>query len=44
MYRCLNCRKDVELDAKSKRVRCPFCGYRIMLRTKSVTPRRVISR
>ncbi len=42
MYRCLNCKKDVEIIGK--KIRCPFCGFRIITKTAAVSPRRVRAR
>ena len=45
MYRCLSCGKDVELDlASGKKVICPFCGYRIMRKTRPVAINKVQAR
>lgn len=30
MFKCLNCGKDVESEDVQKRIRCPYCGYRIL--------------
>ncbi|MFH0890247.1 MAG: DNA-directed RNA polymerase subunit P [Candidatus Aenigmatarchaeota archaeon] len=41
-YRCMNCKKTVEITGK--RIRCPFCGFRIITRIAAVSPRRVRAR
>lgn len=35
MYVCMKCGKDVELDPQFKRVRCPFCGYKVVTKKRS---------
>ncbi|MFB6076288.1 MAG: DNA-directed RNA polymerase subunit P [Candidatus Aenigmatarchaeota archaeon] len=30
MYKCLKCGKDVDDEDIAKRIRCPYCGYRIL--------------
>ncbi|MFH1229328.1 MAG: DNA-directed RNA polymerase subunit P [Candidatus Aenigmatarchaeota archaeon] len=32
MYKCLNCKKEIELKQVSSKIRCPFCGYRIIMK------------
>ena len=35
MYKCLSCGKTVEIDLNTcKKVICPFCGYRILKKTR----------
>lgn len=41
MYRCLNCSKSIELEQVKERVRCPFCGYRIIFKERPKTVVRV---
>ncbi len=43
MYACLNCKKDVEIDInRSKKIICPFCGYRILKKKRAQTTKKVI--
>ncbi len=45
MYKCLNCGKEVEVDLKtSKKVICPFCGYRIIKKIRPVVLKKVHAR
>ncbi|MBS3052488.1 MAG: DNA-directed RNA polymerase subunit P [Candidatus Aenigmarchaeota archaeon] len=38
-FKCLSCKKIIEkLD---NRIRCPYCGYRIFLKQRPVTVKRV---
>ncbi|NOZ82036.1 MAG: DNA-directed RNA polymerase subunit P [Candidatus Micrarchaeota archaeon] len=30
MYRCLNCKREIELEQVKEKIRCPYCGYRIL--------------
>jgi DNA-directed RNA polymerase subunit P len=39
MYKCLNCGKKVELKQIKEKIRCPYCGYKIILKE---TPNTVI--
>lgn len=43
MYACLNCKKDVEIDInRTKKIICPFCGYRILKKKRAQTTKKVI--
>jgi len=42
VYRCLNCAKDIEEDDVKRRVRCPFCGHRIIRKRRSEVRRRKV--
>jgi DNA-directed RNA polymerase subunit RPC12/RpoP len=45
MYKCLSCGRDVEIDINiSKKVICPFCGYRIIKKTRPVVVKKVQAR
>jgi len=35
MYICMRCGKNVELDSAFRRIRCPFCGYKILVKKRS---------
>jgi len=30
MYKCLNCGKEIELKQVKEKIRCPYCGYKII--------------
>ena len=32
MYKCLNCAKEIELKQVKDKIRCPYCGYRILVK------------
>ncbi|MEM5812467.1 MAG: DNA-directed RNA polymerase subunit P [Candidatus Aenigmatarchaeota archaeon] len=35
MYQCFNCGKEVEINLKTaKKVICPHCGYRILMKPR----------
>ncbi|MCX6816216.1 MAG: DNA-directed RNA polymerase subunit P [Candidatus Aenigmarchaeota archaeon] len=40
-YICMKCRKEFELE---DRVRCPFCGFRILAKARPVFRKRVKAR
>jgi DNA-directed RNA polymerase subunit RPC12/RpoP len=45
MYKCLNCGKDVDIDLdKSKKIQCPYCGYRILEKKRPPVIKRVKAR
>lgn len=45
MYRCMHCGKRVETDIKkAKKIICPSCGYRILLKERPPVARKVESR
>ena len=44
MYVCMRCGKPVELDAEFKRVRCPYCGYKILVKRRSEAVKKVLAR
>ncbi len=37
MYKCLNCRKDIDPKQVKEKIRCPYCGYKIVLKEDSGT-------
>ena len=42
MYKCMSCGKDVEVDISvSRKVICPFCGYRILKKKRPVQIKKV---
>jgi len=38
IYKCLNCAKEIKLDQLNERIRCPFCGYRIVVKARPKSP------
>ncbi len=44
MYKCMSCGKDVNMDLKTTRkIQCPYCGYRILEVTRPPIVKRVAS-
>ncbi len=42
MYKCFNCGKEVEIDLKTaKKIICPYCGYRVLKKTRPKITKRV---
>lgn len=45
MYKCLNCGREVDIDLKTvKKIICPYCGYRILTKTRPNIPKKVMAR
>lgn len=36
-YKCFYCNKDVSEEYTQKRVRCPYCGSKLLFKTRNVT-------
>jgi DNA-directed RNA polymerase subunit P len=39
MYRCVKCGKDIEINQVKEKIRCPYCGYKIIIKE---TPKTII--
>lgn len=45
MYKCLSCGKKIEINIKATRkIQCPFCGYRIIEKMRPTTNVKVKAR
>ncbi len=44
MYKCLKCAKEVDDDQLKEKIRCPFCGYRILMKERPKTSSKVSAR
>lgn len=45
VYKCLNCSKQVKSDLeKAKKIICPFCGYRVLEKTRPKVMKKVLAR
>ena len=45
MYKCLSCGRDVDIELKTtKKIICPYCGYRILTKKRPKIPKKVIAR
>ncbi len=42
MYKCLGCGKEVEISELDRRIRCPYCGYRILVKERAKVVKKVI--
>ena len=36
-YKCLSCNKRVSVDYLKKKVRCPYCGSKVLFKPRSVS-------
>lgn len=39
MYKCLQCGKTIDLEQVKEKIRCPYCGYRIIIKQ---TPKTIV--
>lgn len=37
MYKCLKCEKEIEFDQIKEKIRCPYCGYKVILKKRPKT-------
>ncbi|MBI4015916.1 MAG: DNA-directed RNA polymerase subunit P [Candidatus Aenigmarchaeota archaeon] len=44
MYKCVSCMKSIEFDNLKEKIRCPYCGYRIIVKERPKTVRKVLAR
>lgn len=44
MYKCINCRREVKIELRTvKKIICPYCGHRILRKTRPNIIRKVSS-
>ncbi len=36
-YMCLDCQKEIKFEIVKKRVRCPYCGSKILYKPRSTS-------
>jgi len=36
-YKCFQCGKNVKQEYIKKKIRCPYCGYRVLFKERTVT-------
>lgn len=36
-FKCLNCQKSIKDEQIKEKIRCPFCGYRVLLKQRPKT-------
>lgn len=44
MYKCMNCGKELSEEDLKKRIRCSYCGYRILLKKRPEIVKKVKAR
>lgn len=44
MFKCLNCLKEIDDDSIKEKIRCPYCGYRIIAKERGKTVVKVQAR
>jgi len=37
MYKCLKCLKEIDVKQVKDKIRCPYCGYRIVIKQAPTT-------
>ncbi|MFP4045673.1 MAG: DNA-directed RNA polymerase subunit P [Candidatus Aenigmatarchaeota archaeon] len=43
-YKCLKCEEEIEEDDLRRRIRCPYCGYRILKKKRMEAVKEVKAR
>jgi len=41
MYKCLKCGEKIDLKQIREKIRCPYCGYRVIVKERPETVIRV---
>jgi DNA-directed RNA polymerase subunit P len=41
MYRCFGCGKDISEEQLKGRIRCPYCGNRVLMKKRPEIPRKL---
>jgi len=36
-YKCFGCGKDVKFEYAKKKIRCPYCGSKILFKTRGIS-------
>ncbi|MBU2520384.1 MAG: DNA-directed RNA polymerase subunit P [Nanoarchaeota archaeon] len=45
MYKCQSCTKDVKIEfSTNQKIQCPFCGFRIIRKTRPPIIKKVLAR
>ena len=34
MYKCLKCGKEIETEIVRDKIRCPYCGYKVIMKER----------
>ncbi|MBI1973162.1 DNA-directed RNA polymerase subunit P [Candidatus Woesearchaeota archaeon] len=37
VYKCFSCEKIIKQDYVKKKIRCPYCGYKILYKPRTTT-------
>lgn len=37
LYKCFNCEKEIKEDYVKKKIRCPYCGSKILYKPRTVS-------
>lgn len=37
VYKCIDCQKEIKSETVKKRVRCPYCGSKILYKPRTVS-------
>ncbi|BBL45788.1 DNA-directed RNA polymerase subunit P [Nanobdella aerobiophila] len=40
-YMCINCKRTIDHESALKRVKCPYCGSKILVKTRPNTVKKV---
>ncbi|MBR9678431.1 MAG: DNA-directed RNA polymerase subunit P [Nanoarchaeota archaeon] len=43
-YTCFNCRKIIEFEKKLRKIRCPWCGGKILMKIKPKIVKKIKAR
>lgn len=41
VYKCIECKRIVEIDSEYGGVRCPYCGHRVLLKERGTIIKRI---
>ncbi|MCD5409903.1 MAG: DNA-directed RNA polymerase subunit P [Methanocellales archaeon] len=41
VYKCAKCKRTVEIDHEHGGIRCPYCGYKVLLKERGTIIKRV---
>lgn len=36
-YKCFSCGKQIKQDYVKKKIRCPYCGYKVLYKARTVS-------
>ena len=41
MYICLSCKKEIDFESIRDKIRCPYCGYKVVMKKRPKTMTKV---